>query len=122
MGAALAQTLIGNPLNEKVKMGSLAGQSQREEVRAQVQKLLAASQLVYGSLDSVTVMDADAGKGAFISPLLLMNEKPFVDEAVHSVEAFGPVSHHYAVYKYGRSHCIEQKRQGLSVFIHCNRQ
>ena len=33
LGNALAQTLIGNPLNEKVKMGSLAGQSQREEVR-----------------------------------------------------------------------------------------
>ncbi len=92
LGAALAQILVGNPLNEKVKMGSLAGQSQREEVRAQVQKLLAASQLVYGSLDSVAVMDADAGKGAFISPLLLLNEKPFADEAVHSVEAFGPVS------------------------------
>lgn len=92
LGAALAQTLIGNPLNEKVKMGSLAGQSQRVEVKAQVQKLLAASQLVYGSLDSVTVLDADAGKGAFLSPLLLLNEKPFADEGVHSVEAFGPVS------------------------------
>jgi oxepin-CoA hydrolase/3-oxo-5,6-dehydrosuberyl-CoA semialdehyde dehydrogenase len=92
LGKALGQTTIGNPLNEKVRMGSLAGQSQREEVRAQVQKLLASSQIVYGSLDSVQVIDADADKGAFMSPLLLMNEKPFDSEEVHNVEAFGPVS------------------------------
>jgi oxepin-CoA hydrolase / 3-oxo-5,6-dehydrosuberyl-CoA semialdehyde dehydrogenase len=92
LGAALKQTTIGNPLNEKVRMGSLAGKSQREEVKAQVQKLLASSQILYGSLDSVEVIDADAQKGAFMSPLLLMNEKPFDAEEVHTVEAFGPVS------------------------------
>jgi oxepin-CoA hydrolase / 3-oxo-5,6-dehydrosuberyl-CoA semialdehyde dehydrogenase len=89
---ALAQTTIGNPLNEKVRMGSLAGEEQRSEVRSQIQKLLASSQIVYGSLDSVEVIDADAQKGAFISPVLLMNDKPFASTAVHEVEAFGPVS------------------------------
>jgi oxepin-CoA hydrolase/3-oxo-5,6-dehydrosuberyl-CoA semialdehyde dehydrogenase len=92
IASSLSQTTIGNPLNEKVRMGSLAGQSQREEVRKQVQKLLASSQIVYGSLDSVEVIDADPGKGAFLSPLLLLNEKPFDSNEVHEVEAFGPVS------------------------------
>lgn len=92
IGAALSQTVIGNPLNEKVRMGSLAGQAQREEVKAQVQKLLASSQIVYGSLDSVEVIDADAGKGAFLSPVLLMNDTPFAATEAHEVEAFGPVS------------------------------
>jgi len=92
ISAALLQTTIGNPLNEKVRMGSLAGQSQRTEVRNQVQRLLASSQIVYGSLDSVELIDADAKKGAFMSPLLLMNEKPFLAEEAHEVEAFGPVS------------------------------
>lgn len=92
IAAALSQTTIGNPLNEKVRMGSLAGETQRQEVKAQVQKLLASSQIVYGSLDSVEVIDADAGKGAFISPVLLMNDKPFATKEVHEVEAFGPVS------------------------------
>jgi oxepin-CoA hydrolase / 3-oxo-5,6-dehydrosuberyl-CoA semialdehyde dehydrogenase len=92
IAASLAQTTIGNPLNEKVRMGSLAGETQRKEVREQVQKLLASSQIVYGSLDSVEVVDADAGKGAFISPVLLMNEKPFDSKEAHEVEAFGPVS------------------------------
>ncbi len=92
LSKTLSQTTIGNPENEKVRMGPLAGQIQRIEVKAQVQKLLASSQIIYGSLDSVQVIDADAEKGAFMSPLLLVNEKPFAREETHSVEAFGPVS------------------------------
>ncbi len=89
---SLQQTTIGNPLNEKVRMGSLAGKTQQEEVKNQVQKLLASSQIVYGSLDSVEVVDADPRKGAFMGPILLMNQKPFDAREVHEVEAFGPVS------------------------------
>jgi oxepin-CoA hydrolase / 3-oxo-5,6-dehydrosuberyl-CoA semialdehyde dehydrogenase len=92
IATSLAQTTIGSPLNSTVRMGSLAGETQRTEVKEQVQKLLASSQIVYGSLDSVQVVDADAKKGAFISPILLMNEKPFASTAVHEIEAFGPVS------------------------------
>jgi oxepin-CoA hydrolase/3-oxo-5,6-dehydrosuberyl-CoA semialdehyde dehydrogenase len=92
LGKALAQTTIGNPLNEKVRMGALAGESQRAEVKNQIRKLLASSQIIYGSLDSVEVIDADANKGAFISPVLLLNENPLHTKEVHEVEAFGPVS------------------------------
>jgi oxepin-CoA hydrolase / 3-oxo-5,6-dehydrosuberyl-CoA semialdehyde dehydrogenase len=88
----LAQTTIGNPENERVKMGALAGKTQKKEVLRQVQKLLASSQLIYGSLDSVELIDADINKGAFISPLLLMNETPFKSEEPHTIEAFGPVT------------------------------
>jgi oxepin-CoA hydrolase/3-oxo-5,6-dehydrosuberyl-CoA semialdehyde dehydrogenase len=92
IASSLKQTAIGNPLNEKVRMGSLAGESQRSEVRSQIQKLLASSQIVYGSLDSVELIDADKNKGAFISPVLLKNERPFLSNEVHEVEVFGPVS------------------------------
>lgn len=92
LSKSLSQTIIGNPLNDKVRMGALAGKAQREEVKQQVQKLLASSQLIYGALDSVEVVEADADKGAFLSPLLLLNEEPFATTAVHEVEAFGPVS------------------------------
>lgn len=92
IGTSLAQTVIGNPLNEKVRMGSLAGETQRSEVRSQIEKLLASSQIVYGSLDSVEVVDADPLKGAFMSPVLLMNDKPHSCTEPHEVEAFGPVS------------------------------
>jgi len=92
LGKALSQTVIGNPLHDAVRMGSLAGQAQRREVTEQVQKLLASSQIIYGSLDSVAVTDADAVKGAFMSPILLLNEHPFSTTEVHEIEAFGPVS------------------------------
>lgn len=92
LGKALSQTVIGNPLNESVRMGSLAGISQRNEVKEQVQKLLASSQIIYGSLDSVQVVDADAQVGAFLSPVLLLNQTPHSSFEPHNIEAFGPVS------------------------------
>jgi oxepin-CoA hydrolase/3-oxo-5,6-dehydrosuberyl-CoA semialdehyde dehydrogenase len=92
IAVSLSQTVIGNPLNDKVRMGALAGKVQIKEVKEQVAKLLASSQIIYGSLDSVSVVDADAEKGAFMSPLLLMNDKPFYNEEPHTIEAFGPVS------------------------------
>ena len=88
----LEKTLIGNPSNEKVRMGSLAGNDQRNEVKAQVQKLLASSEILYGSMDSVTVVDADEHIGAFMSPMLLLNKTPFISDEPHNIEAFGPVS------------------------------
>jgi oxepin-CoA hydrolase/3-oxo-5,6-dehydrosuberyl-CoA semialdehyde dehydrogenase len=88
----LDKTIIGNPLNEKVRMGSMAGKDQLNEVKAQVQKLLASSEIIYGSMDSVSVVDADEHIGAFISPMLLLNKTPFSSDEPHNIEAFGPVS------------------------------
>ena len=89
---SLAETVIGNPQNEKVRMGALAGESQRREVREQLGKLLKHASLLYGSPDKVSVLDADPEQGAFLSPILLLNDKPFASTEVHEVEAFGPVS------------------------------
>ena len=88
----LEKTIVGNPSNEKVRMGALAGMGQRDEVRTQVQKLLSSSELIYGALDSVSVVDADAETGAFLSPMLLLNTTPFASDEPHNIEAFGPVS------------------------------
>lgn len=92
LSKALSQTVIGNPLNEKVRMGSLAGKTQKAEVLKQVNLLLKTSELVYGNLETVEVVDANAQAGAFISPLLLRNNQPLHTSEVHNIEAFGPVS------------------------------
>jgi oxepin-CoA hydrolase / 3-oxo-5,6-dehydrosuberyl-CoA semialdehyde dehydrogenase len=92
LGKALSQTVIGNPLNASVRMGSLAGIAQRTEVKEQIQKLLASSQIIYGSLDNVQVIDADAEKGAFMQPIVLLNNQPHQCSEPHNIEAFGPVS------------------------------
>ncbi|HET6254407.1 MAG TPA: phenylacetic acid degradation bifunctional protein PaaZ [Puia sp.] len=109
---SLAQTTIGNPENDKVRMGPLAGQSQREEVRDQVKRLLASSRLIYGSLDSVEVIDADADKGAFLSPLLLLNERPQTTEEPHTIEAFGPVSTLMPYHDTGEAIALAKKGKG----------
>jgi oxepin-CoA hydrolase/3-oxo-5,6-dehydrosuberyl-CoA semialdehyde dehydrogenase len=70
----------------------LASLGQRDEVKQNIQKLLAGAQIVYGSLDSLELVDADPKKGAFLSPILLVNEQPFRTETVHDIECFGPVS------------------------------
>ncbi|MEV5413098.1 phenylacetic acid degradation bifunctional protein PaaZ [Thermopolyspora sp. NPDC052614] len=81
---------IGNPANEDVRMGSLVSLAQREEVRKAVESLRASADIVYGDPHSVTVVDADPERGAFISPLLLRAARGAAEP--HDVEPFGPVA------------------------------
>ncbi len=83
---------IGNPLTEGVKMGSLASQAQRKEVRERVQQLSKYAELIYGNPNEVETIGADSQKGAFINPILMACENPMTDCGVHDIEAFGPVS------------------------------
>jgi len=91
LSKALSQTVIGDPKVEGVRMGALAGKTQVEEVRSQIAKLLKESNMVYGNMDQVELVGADADKGAFLSPMLLVNDNPLSATLVHEVEAFGPV-------------------------------
>lgn len=93
LGQQLAKTKIGDPNNEAVRMGSLAGMTQLEEVKERVAILARSAEIVYGSLDqTLEVIGADANKGAFMSPIVLLEKDPFKNTAVHEVEAFGPVT------------------------------
>ncbi|MCY7396703.1 MAG: phenylacetic acid degradation bifunctional protein PaaZ [Nocardioides sp.] len=86
----LAAITVGNPTSEGVRMGALASLQQREEVRKAVQALRGSADLVFGDPDVVEVVDADAGRGAFMSPVLL-RAHPGATEP-HDVEPFGPVA------------------------------
>ena len=92
IGKALAQTTIGNPAHEKVRMGALASLGQVEEVRERVTALSKFTPIVYGDLKHVELIDADATKGSFISPILMLNSEPFRYTDTHDIEAFGPVA------------------------------
>lgn len=92
LSTALGAVRIGNPALEEVGMGALASQGQRDEVRDRVAELSAEADVVFGGSDDFDVVDADAARGAFFMPTLLHCEKPLSSKAVHSVEAFGPVS------------------------------
>lgn len=92
LASSLGEIRIGNPGHKDVDMGALASQGQRDEVRDRVNELSHQANIVYGGSDDFDVLDADANKGAFFMPTLLHCEKPLSASAVHSVEAFGPVS------------------------------
>ena len=87
----LATVVVGNPAEEGVRMGALAGLEQREEVRRSVKALLSAGRIVSGDPDHVDVVGASAERGAFMAPLLLQTDGADRPEP-HQVEAFGPVS------------------------------
>ena len=92
LGKRLQTTVVGDPSIKEVRMGPLAGISQRNEVREKVQQLAKTQQVVIGNYDSFEVMGADKEKGAFLPPLIFLNTDPFVNTDCHNVEAFGPVS------------------------------
>lgn len=92
LGKQLAKVVVGDPKLKEVRMGALVSKEQVAEVKDRVAELAQSAQIVYGHLDTIEVLGADADKGAFISPILLLSERPFQDQAVHEVEAFGPVS------------------------------
>jgi oxepin-CoA hydrolase/3-oxo-5,6-dehydrosuberyl-CoA semialdehyde dehydrogenase len=92
LGKMLAQTTLGDPRSEGVRMGPLVSKTQQEEVRRNVELLLQGSALAFGDLEQFEVKHADKGKGAFFAPLLLRNERPLEFTTTHHLEAFGPVS------------------------------
>jgi oxepin-CoA hydrolase/3-oxo-5,6-dehydrosuberyl-CoA semialdehyde dehydrogenase len=87
----LAGVVVGSPAEPDVRMGPLASLEQREEVRRSMKSLLAAGQLVFGDPEHVDVVGADAGRGAFLAPLLVRCDDAERAEP-HEIEAFGPVS------------------------------
>ena len=92
LGKRLAKITIGDPSVEGVRMGCLAGNEQKKEVTEKVQQLAQTQEIVFGSLEEFEVIGADKNKGAFISPILFLNDDPFNKTDCHNLEAFGPVS------------------------------
>lgn len=92
LGKRLAQNVIGDPNIEGVRMGSLAGQSQLIEVKEKVELLSKTQKIIIGNFENFDVKGADKNKGAFMPPIIFLNENPFKNTDCHNVEAFGPVS------------------------------
>lgn len=91
LGKALSKVSIGNPTVKGVRMGALVSKDQVLEVTERVAELRQTAELVYGA-NALELIEADVDKGAFLSPMLLLESSPFKNTLVHEVEAFGPVS------------------------------
>ncbi len=93
LGARLEKNIIGNPTNENVRMGPLAGTDQRNDVLEAVEKLQVENDLIIGNANEhFDVLDGDVEKGAFLKPMIFFNDAPYEKLACHNVEAFGPIS------------------------------
>jgi oxepin-CoA hydrolase/3-oxo-5,6-dehydrosuberyl-CoA semialdehyde dehydrogenase len=89
--ARLARVVVGNPRNETVTMGALVSLHQRDEVREALRALARATRIVSGDPLHVDPVDADAERGAFMNPQVLLSSDADRPEP-HEVEAFGPVT------------------------------
>ena len=92
LGKRLASNIIGDPNVAGVRMGSLAGQAQLKEVKEKVELLSKTQKIIIGDFEKFEVKGADKHKGAFMPPIIFLNDNPFKNTDCHSVEAFGPVS------------------------------
>lgn len=88
----LSRTVVGDPRVEGVTMGPLVGLGQREDVRQRIEALRTEADLVLGEIDNPSVQGADAEKGGYLPPILLRVKDAKHAHAVHTLEAFGPVS------------------------------
>ncbi|MCK7611354.1 phenylacetic acid degradation bifunctional protein PaaZ [Roseibium sediminicola] len=82
----LGKAVIGDPRDDAVTMGPLASRGQVDEVHARIGDLRREAEIVLMPSGEVSA------EGAFASPVLLHCNDPLKAEAVHAVEAFGPVA------------------------------
>ena len=87
----LAKVTVGDPALEAVRMGALASHAQAADVAERVAQLRGVASLVTDTTGFAPLGEGTA-EGAFFAPTLLLCDKPFDSDAVHDVEAFGPVS------------------------------
>lgn len=83
---------VGDPSRDDVTMGPLATAQQLADVRAGIAKLESCASIVHGDAKTVSPIGGTAGKGFFLSPVLLVSKSPSPGDAVHSHEVFGPVA------------------------------
>jgi oxepin-CoA hydrolase/3-oxo-5,6-dehydrosuberyl-CoA semialdehyde dehydrogenase len=88
----LARVVVGDPALEAVRMGALASHAQQADVAERVAQLRAAAQLVCGGGEGFVPQGEGVTDGAFFAPTLLLCDRPLATDAVHDIEAFGPVS------------------------------
>jgi len=92
LGKSLAQTAVGDPSVQGVRMGALINRHQLERVREKLRLLTQTTPIVYGDPEHFEVVGAERERGAFLPPLLLRNDQPLRHTLTHETECFGPVS------------------------------
>ena len=88
----LAKVSVGDPSVEGVRMGALASRDQQRDVAERVELLARGNEVVFGERDGFKPVGEGVANGAFFAPTLLLCRDAMRNDAVHDIEAFGPVS------------------------------
>lgn len=88
----LAKITVGNPKVEGVRMGALASKDQHRDVSERVELLARGNEVLFSARDGFNPVGDNVASGAFFAPTLLLCRNAMDNDAVHDVEAFGPVS------------------------------
>jgi 3,4-dehydroadipyl-CoA semialdehyde dehydrogenase len=88
----LRAVVVGNPVEDAVRMGPLATADQLRDVREGIGRLAADGRLATGSTAPIDGRGAPPSKGFFVSPCLVQVDEGAVAATVHSIEVFGPVA------------------------------
>jgi oxepin-CoA hydrolase/3-oxo-5,6-dehydrosuberyl-CoA semialdehyde dehydrogenase len=88
----LAKIVVGDPSVDGVRMGALASLEQQRDVGERLALLAAGNEVVFGASHGFAPVGVGAAEGAFFSPTLVVCRDGMRNDAVHDVEAFGPVS------------------------------
>ncbi|CAN5844269.1 phenylacetic acid degradation bifunctional protein PaaZ [soil metagenome] len=88
----LKKLVVGHPAIEAVRMGALASKEQQRDVAERLAMLAQGNEIVFGAADGFAPVGEGVAEGAFFAPTLLLCRDAFANNAVHDVEAFGPVS------------------------------
>ena len=91
MRERVASLAVGDPSRDDVRMGPLATAQQRDDVRAGLARLVAATEAVHGT-GEVTPLGVAAGKGYFVGPVVRSTTSPLDCQPLNAHEIFGPVS------------------------------
>ncbi|WGG51140.1 phenylacetic acid degradation bifunctional protein PaaZ [Rugamonas sp. DEMB1] len=88
----LAKVSVGDPSVEGVRMGALASKDQQRDVAERVALLSRGNEVLFGAADGFKPVGEGVADGCFFAPTLLLCRDGMRNDAVHDVEAFGPVS------------------------------
>jgi 3,4-dehydroadipyl-CoA semialdehyde dehydrogenase len=89
----LRGVVVGDPARDDIHMGPVSTADQRRSAEEGIAALMASgAKPVFGAPGRGAPVGVEAGKGYFVSPLLLLAEDAHGAGAVHDLEVFGPVS------------------------------
>jgi oxepin-CoA hydrolase/3-oxo-5,6-dehydrosuberyl-CoA semialdehyde dehydrogenase len=88
----LARIAVGDPARDGVGMGPLATRQQRDDVRAGIAQLAAATEPIYGGSGETEPVGVAPGAGFFVGPVVRATQTPMTCAPLNDLEIFGPVT------------------------------